>query len=206
MGMSELSNYRAVGLFDLLSAPVTPIGAFDAEQFKKDVRPLIDKGSQFVAVDLSGLDFLYSDACSAFNQIRQELADKGGAFAILADNDVVVECIRKAGLDKTLSVFRREADMMAFSMKEDSKKEPAPNREEVESENRPPQGTVNAAHRRVTGRFTKSFNAIRKDGTPLKETTLADPFKEDAHSKKSWIWGVVAAAVAAGVIAFFVLQ
>ena len=60
--MSELNNYRAAGLFDLLSAPVTPIGAFDAEQFKKDVEPLLEKGSVFIAVDLSGLDFLYKRA------------------------------------------------------------------------------------------------------------------------------------------------
>ena len=80
--MSELNNYRAVGLFDLLSAPVTPIGAFDAEQFKKDVEPLLEKGSAFIAVDLSGLDFLYSDACSAFNIVRQELAKKNGVFAV----------------------------------------------------------------------------------------------------------------------------
>lgn len=201
--MSELSNYRAVGLFDLLSAPITPIGAFDAEQFKKDVRPLLDKGSAFVAVDLTGLDFLYSDACSAFNQVRAELSQKNGAFALLTDNDIVVDCIRKAGLDKSLLVFRKEAAMLAFSMKEDSKKEnPAG---ESENEKQPPLEAVPASHRRVTGRFTKSFNAIRKDSTPLKGG-LSDPFKDEERSKKSWIWVVVALLVAAGVVAFFSLQ
>ncbi len=200
--MSELSNYRAVGLFDLLSAPITPIGAFDAEQFKKDVRPLLDKGSNFVAVDLTGLDFLYSDACSAFNQARQELSSKGGAFALLTDNDIVVDCLRKAGLDKSLLVFRKEADMMAFSMKEDSKKEaPA----DVKSENQMVLGTANVSHRRVTGRFTKSFNAIRKDSASFKGG-LSDPFKDEDRSKRSWLWMLVALLVAAGAIAFFSLQ
>ncbi len=200
--MSELNNYRAVGLFDLLSAPITPIGAFDAEQFKKDVRPFLDKGATFVAVDLTGLDFLYSDACSAFNLVRQELAEKDGAFALLSDNDIVVDCIRKAGLDKSLLVFRKEADMMAFSMKEDSKKEsPA----ETASESLPAPGTANAAHRRVTGRFTKSFNAIRKDSTPLKGA-LSDPFKEEERSRKSWLWVLVALLVAFGAVAFFTMR
>ncbi len=201
--MSELNNYRAVGLFDMLSAPITPIGAFDAEQFKKDVRPFLDKGSAFVAVDLTGLDFLYSDACSAFNQVRQELSEKNGAFAILSDNDIVVDCIRKAGLDKSLLVFRKEADMMAFSMKEDSKKEIPPS--ETSSESQPVPGSANVAHRRVTGRFTKSFNAIRKDSTPLKGG-LSDPFKEEERSKKSWLWAIVALLVAFGAVAFFSLQ
>jgi len=69
--MSELNNYRAVGLFDLLSAPITPIGAFDAEQFKKDVRPFLDKGSAFVAVDLTGLDFF-----SAVPKEKQEQMER----------------------------------------------------------------------------------------------------------------------------------
>lgn len=199
--MNELSNCRAVGLFDLLSAPITPIGAFDAEQFKKDVRPFLDKGSAFVSVDLTGLDFLYSDACSAFNQVRQELAEKGGAFALLTDNDTVVECIRKAGLDKTLLVFRKEADMMAYSMKEDSKKEsPA----EVRSENVAAHEPGNS-RRRVTGRFTKSFNAIRKDSTPLKGG-LSDPFREEDRSKKSWLWMLFALLVVCGVAAIFALR
>lgn len=201
MAMSELSNCRAVGLFDLLSAPLTPIGAFDAEQFKKDVRPFLDKGRSFVSVDLTGLDFLYSDACSAFNRVREELAEKGGSFALLTDNDTVVECIRKAGLDKTLLVFRREADMMAYSMKEDSKKDSP---KEVGSEN----GTAfesGVSRRRVTGRFTKSFNAIRKDSTPL-TGGLSDPFREQERSKKSWLWVLLAILVVCVVVAFFALR
>lgn len=200
--MSELSNYRAVGLFDLLSAPVTPIGAFDAEQFKSDVKPLLEKGSKFVAVDLTGIDFLYSDACSAFKQIQADLSAKEGSFGILSDNDIVADCLKKAGLDKTLRIFRRESDMLAFSMKEDSlqheESKPEPEAERTST-------PLTGSRHRVTGRFTKSFNAIRKDDEPMKGS-LSDPFEEQKSSGKTWLWIVLAVAVVAGVGAFIALS
>lgn len=207
--MDELKNFRAVGLFDLLSAPVTPIGAFDAEQFKKDVRPLFDKGSRFIAVDLTGLDFLYSDACSAFNMIRQELSAKEGFFAILSDNDTVLDCLKKSGLDKSLLVFRKEADMMAFSMKENSgqregevEKETAP---AARSENRISVESADPVRRRVTGRFTKSFNAIRKDSTPLK-SGLESPFQEKKNPGRIGVRIVLFLLLAAAVVALIALR
>ena len=203
--MSELNNFRAVGLFDLVSAPITPIGAFDAEQFKKDVQPLLDKGSSFIAIDLTGIDFLYSNACSAFKIVRQELAEKNGAFGVLTDHDIVVDCLHKAGLDKSLLIFRNEADLLSFSIKEDSLKneEPAPELSaEVKSENRRPSGSMQSIRRRVTGRFTKSFNAIHKDNS-IKG--MDNPFKEEKQKSSAGIWIVLALLVVAGVIAYMTL-
>ncbi len=209
--MSELSNYRAVGLFDLVSAPVTPIGSFDAEQFKMDVKPLLEKGSSFIGVDATGLDFLYSDACSAFSQVQQRLAEKNGAFAVLTDHEDVVTCLKKANLDKTIHIFRKEADMVAFSMKEDEALHRAkPSVEETveevptaKSNNRRETTSTNSL-RRVTGRFTQSFNAIRKDAKTT-EGGLENPFKEEQSSSSKWIWLLVGLLVIAAAVAFAVM-
>ncbi|MCK9183584.1 MAG: STAS domain-containing protein [Fibrobacteraceae bacterium] len=215
--MSELKNYRAVGIFDLLSAPVTPIGSFDAEQFKKDYKTLVSRGSVFIAVDLTGIDFLYSDACSAFNQIRKELADKGGAFGLLTENGTVVECLCKAGLNKALLVFRKEADMMAFSMKEDSKKDTSAKSLEEEGIPEVAAKTENVVsmeaseahstsfHKRVTGRFTQSFNAIRNDAHEIKGG-MANPFQEEERGSSSWPWIILFLLGIAGMIAFLILR
>lgn len=207
--MSELSNYRAVGIFDLLSAPLTPIGSFNAEQFKMDFRPLFDKGSLFIAIDVSGLDFLYSDAFSAFSQARQELAEKQGVFAILTDNDMVVECLRKARLDSSILIFRHESDMMAFSMKEESlkheKEKDGPVAEPAEDAPRAGTAKMTTIRRRVTGTFTKSFNAIRKDAKPL-VGGLENPFNEERRGSGAWLWIVLGVLVAAGVVAYIFLR
>ena len=116
--MAQLKNYREVGIFDLMSAPLNPIGAFDAEQFKKDVRALLaDKqDEQFLAVDLTGLDFVYSDAYNAFIQFQQEMEDRHGLFAVLTNNQTIIDGLKKVGLDKNIKVFSYESDMMSFSL------------------------------------------------------------------------------------------
>lgn len=120
--MPQLKNYREVGIFDLMSAPLNPIGAFDAEQFKKDVRDLLTEkpDEKYLAVDLTGLDFVYSDAYNAFIQFQQEMDDRKGIFAVLTSNQTILIGLKKAGLDKTIMVFAYEEDMMSFSLQAQS--------------------------------------------------------------------------------------
>jgi len=214
--MPQLKNYREVGVFDLISAPLNPIGAFDAEQFKKDVRALLDEKTdeQFLAVDLTGLDFVYSDAYNAFIQFQHEMAGKGGMFAVLTNNKIIVDGLKKAGLDKTIRVFAYEADMMSFSLHKDA---PEQVDEQPEMEITPSQVTSqNIGHievprttplERHTGphrRFTKSFNAIVKDDKEKPKKGLDVPFDDEPSSARTVVI-VVLLLIAAigGVLAFF---
>jgi anti-anti-sigma regulatory factor len=167
--MSQLKNYREVGIFDLLSAPLNPIGAFDAEQFKIDAQVLLDQGSKHVAVDLTGLDFLYSDAYNAFMQFQQALSRVDGSLGILTDNKIIIDGLHRAGLDRSVHVFREEAALMGYSIKEnaaEAKYESAS--VPVNSENASVaelEMAGGSTRKRTTGRFTKSFNAICEDPT-----------------------------------------
>lgn len=118
---------KNVGLFLVLPAPLNPIGAFDAERFKSNFRTIMghDAGFKFVAVDLSGLDFVYSDAYNAFIQCHQELSNKNGAFAVIADKDSLSNSLKKVGLERFIRIFMSEAEMAAFTPIE-SPKETAP--------------------------------------------------------------------------------
>ena len=193
--MNPLKNYREVGIFDLLSAPLNPIGAFDAEQFKKDVRALIDANpdDKFVAVDLMGLDFVYSDAYNAFIQFQQELSSKGGMLALLSNSKTIADGLMKAGLASKLKVFSFEAEMMSFSLHSQSPEESAASTPEepavaaVASQN--VGGGAAPAKRtdRKTGlnrRFTKSFNAIIKKKDNLENQGMKDPFEEPPTTHK----------------------
>ena len=192
--MAQLKNYREVGIFDLISAPLNPIGAFDAEQFKKDVRELLAEKSdeQFLAVDLTGLDFVYSDAYNAFIQFQQEMQDRGGMFAVLTNNSVIVDGLKKAGLDKSIRVFAFEADLMSFSLHAQAPEKPASDIDEhtaaVASQNTyGDKSPAQSLERRSTGshrRFTKSFNAVSKDGPSSKKKGLDVPFDDEPSSAK----------------------
>ena len=113
--MMQVST-KSVGLFVLLPAPLNPIGAFDAETFKANFRSVIEASpdTQFIAVDLSGIDFVYSDAYNAFMQFHQELSGKNGAFAVLADKESLANSLKKVGLERFIRIFGNEAEMAAY--------------------------------------------------------------------------------------------
>ena len=222
--MPQLKNYREVGIFDLMSAPLNPIGAFDAEQFKKDVRALLAEKTEekFLAVDLTGLDFVYSDAYNAFIQFQQEMDDRKGLFAILTNNQTIIDGLKKAGLDKNIKVFAFEADMMSFSLQASAPETAAPSAEVLEepapvaSQNMgSTMGLIEVAPSphldRRTGqhrRFTKSFNAIAKEepAENSKKKGLDVPFDEEPSSAKTVIIvALLLLAAVGGAIAIFSL-
>ena len=218
--MTQLKNYREVGIFDLLSAPLNPIGAFDAEQFKKDARKLIDDNpdDKFVAVDLTGLDFVYSDAYNAFVQFQRELSRKGGMLALLSNSPSIVDGLRKAGLDRSLKVFSFEAEMMSFSLHsrgpaDSSAQEPAPaapaepEPSSVASQNGSMTETDLRAERRTghNRRFTKSFNAVVKDEKKLAAKGMNMPFEEESSSGKTVFFIILILLVLGGVAAYFLM-
>lgn len=221
--MDQLKNYREVGIFDLLSAPLNPIGAFDAEQFKKDVRALLDERSEdkFVAVDLTGLDFLYSDAYNALLLFQTELSARGGMMAMLTNNATITEGLKKAGLDKKLKVFAFEAEMMAFSLHNQAPQEPSmitidpvepvAEKPQVASQNT---YTGNAAPapsgslERRTGshrKFTKSFNAISKDEEKLAKKGMNMPFDEEKSPARTVLTIILLVVLIGGLLAYLLI-
>lgn len=108
---------KNVGLFLLLPAPLNPIGAFDAETFKANFRAVMtaNDDAKFIAVDLSGIDFVYSDAYNAFMQFHQELAKRNGTFAVLADRESLVRSLRKVGLERFIRIFMSADEMAAYA-------------------------------------------------------------------------------------------
>ena len=112
--MTESKN---VGLFLLLPAPLNPIGAFDAESFKAIFRTAMAENDEvkFIGVDLSGIDFVYSDAYNAFMQFHQELSKRNGTFAVLADKESLAKSLRKVGLERFIRIFMSAEEMAAYA-------------------------------------------------------------------------------------------
>lgn len=226
-----VKNYREVGIFDLLVAPLNPIGAFDAEQFKKDVQELLSEkmDEKFLAVDLSGLDFVYSDAYNAFIQFQEEMESRGGMFALLTSNKIIIDGLKKAGLDKRFRILASEEDMMSFSLQIQSPEEsqsasPAAPAVEEPAESVTPVAAVASQNvagsmdetrivpptSRPTGnhrRFTKSFNAIPKEDAQSQKKGLDVPFDEEPSSARTVIVVILLLLIAVGAtLAFFYIK
>ena len=134
--MTESKN---VGLFLVLPAPLNPIGAFDAETFKAKFRDVMDKNAdvKFIGVDLSGLDFVYSDAYNAFMQFHQELSKRNGTFAVLADRESLAKSLKKVGLERFIRIFMSDAEMASYAPVEQMAAQVAPATPVVEEPAKP---------------------------------------------------------------------
>jgi len=212
--MGGLSNYREIGKFDVLVAPRNPIGAFDAEQFKKDALELFEKGSQNIVVDLDNLDFLYSDAFNAFSLIHQKLVTRSGTLGILASDDLAVKSLQQAGVDRYVKVFRTEPEIMVASLK--SNAPPAPVAEPNVSPafvHEPPTSPAEPSHRR-THKFTQSFNSSLSDqhdgidkailkGIP---NEFEDALTQGSSRKSGLVIGILIGVLIVGAAITFILM
>lgn len=206
--MGGLSNYREVGKFDVLEAPRNPIGAFDAECFKKEALELYEKGSNHIVVDLGNLDFLYSDAFNAFSMIHQKLASRSGSLGILASDDLAVKSLQQAGVDRYVKVFRTEPELMAASLQSTPPKtapvqivDVPPVSVASQSVAPPSEAPSKRAHK-----FTQSFNStlssVEEQNADLKGIgSTFDSENPGAKSSKGLVWGIIAFIVVAGIVA-----
>lgn len=184
---------KNVGLFLVLPAPLNPIGAFDAERFKSNFRTIMshDAGFKFIAVDLSGLDFVYSDAYNAFMQCHQELSNKNGAFAVLADKESLLNSLKKVGLERFIRIFMSESDMAAFTPI-DTSKDAAPSTAAPAVAN-PPKKDPPTARVAVVERIDPSaYETPVEKPAPEKPKVLdKNPLEDEEPSSKSTAFVVI---------------
>lgn len=116
MNIEQLSNSRAVGSFDLLSPPLTPIGLIDAQKLLQAVKESVRTGSRHIVVDCSGLSFLYSDTLNVLGQMGKTLKNHGGSLGILSSNPSIIKAISAPALQDILNHFSEEHEMLQASV------------------------------------------------------------------------------------------
>ena len=203
-------NIKNIGSFLVLPAPLNPIGAFDAEAFKASFLSLVDANAEalYIAVDLSGLDFVYSDAYNAFMQCHQELSNKNGLFAVLADMDSLASSLRKVGLERFIRIFGREEDMAAYVPVNASKISitPPKNETELKSPNIPAEATTTTAAATHAAPVTETAPATPADPEKKPEFHGLDknPLEDESSSSSGGCaFVVVVLLIAIAVAAYF---
>jgi len=200
-------NIKNIGSFLVLPAPLNPIGAFDAETFKASFRSLVDANAEalYIAVDLSGLDFVYSDAYNAFMQCHQELSNKNGLFAVLADMDSLASSLRKVGLERFIRIFSKEEDMAAYVPVNASKisKTPPKNETDLKSPNIPAATTTEAAASVAPVTESAPATPAVPENKPVFQGLDTNPLEDESSSSGGCIFAVVILLIAIAVAAYF---
>ena len=200
-------NIKNIGSFLVLPAPLNPIGAFDAEAFKASFRSLVDANAEalYIAVDLSGLDFVYSDAYNAFMQCHQELSNKNGLFAVLADMDSLASSLRKVGLERFIRIFSKEEDMAAYVPVNASKisKTPPKNETDLKSPNIPAAPKTEAAAPEAPVTETAPATPAAPEKKPEFQGLDKNPLEDESSSSGGCVFVVVVLLIAIAVAAYF---
>ena len=200
-------NTKNIGSFLVLEAPLNPIGAFDAEAFKASFRSLVDANAEalYIAVDLSGLDFVYSDAYNAFMQCHQELSNKNGLFAVLADMDSLASSLRKVGLERFIRIFSKEEDMAAYVPVNASKisKTPPKNETDLKSPNIPAAPKTEAAAPEAPVTETAPATPAAPEKKPEFQGLDKNPLEDESSSSGGCVFVVVVLLIAIAVAAYF---
>ena len=114
--MTDLHNYREVGKFYLLSPILTPIGAVDAQKLTEQIDYMIDEKKYILGIDLSEIDFLYSDCLNVLAKKSEDILSKGGKLILLTAEVNIQQAIQNAGLIELLPYYQKETDLLLASM------------------------------------------------------------------------------------------
>ncbi len=202
--MTESKN---VGLFLLLPAPLNPIGAFDAESFKAIFRTAMAENDEvkFIGVDLSGIDFVYSDAYNAFMQFHQELSKRNGTFAVLADKESLAKSLRKVGLERFIRIFMSAHEMAAYAPVSETPVAPAAVEAPVAPEPAPAAVEAPVASQPAPAPAPEA-PVVPQPQPPEPKILDSNPLVDEAPSSKGTLIAVVVLLlIAAAVVSYLVL-
>lgn len=88
---------------------------FDSQKLKNTVNYLIENEIRYVIIDLSPLDYLYSDAINVITSLNGAMIKVDGHLGVLATNQKVLDIIGKSGLQNIVRVYDSEAAILDHS-------------------------------------------------------------------------------------------
>ncbi len=105
-------NTRANGIFEVVEPVMSEEEIFDSSLLESTIVGLINEGKRNFALDLSPLDYIYSDAMNKLLSINRQVLDVSGRLSLLAPRPEVRQILERAGIHNFLKVFNTEEDLV----------------------------------------------------------------------------------------------
>jgi anti-anti-sigma factor len=106
---------RVSGIFEIIQPVLDKGEVFDSGLLKDTVNSLIAEGRRNFAIDLSPLDYIYSDAINAILAINRRILDVSGRLSLLSPIAEVRSILERAGLHNILKIYDSEAELLKSS-------------------------------------------------------------------------------------------
>ncbi len=88
---------------------------FDSSLLKETVNSLIASGKRNFALDLSTLDYIYSDTINALMALNRITLDVSGRLSLLGPQPEVLQILKRAGIHNILRIFDNETELIRTS-------------------------------------------------------------------------------------------
>lgn len=88
---------------------------FDSSLLKETVNSLIASGKRNFALDLSPLDYIYSDTINALMALNRITLDVSGRLSLLGPQPEVLQILKRAGIHNILRIFDNETELLRTS-------------------------------------------------------------------------------------------
>jgi anti-anti-sigma factor len=87
----------------------------DAALLEENIAALIQLGKTSFAINLSQLDYLYSDTMNKFFAINRKVLDVNGRLSLLSPRDEVRTILEKSGIANFLKIYNSEEELLRSS-------------------------------------------------------------------------------------------
>lgn len=84
---------------------------FDPMEFEEKVDSVLQENKRYIAIDLSQLDYLYSDGINKLINVNQKVVKKSGYFVLLSPIPKVREILVKAKIEKQMKLVASEEEL-----------------------------------------------------------------------------------------------
>jgi len=88
---------------------------FDSVALEAKTKAMSDEGVRFIAIDLSPLDYIYSDTINKIIGINRLIFSVGGRMVIIASHPKVLEILNRAGVDKQVKIVQTHEELKVLS-------------------------------------------------------------------------------------------
>lgn len=88
---------------------------FDSSLLKECIHSLIANGKRNFAIDLTNLDYLYSDTINVLMALNKRALEVSGRLSLLSPQEDVLQILKRAGIHNILRIFDTEDDLLKTS-------------------------------------------------------------------------------------------
>ncbi|MBD3391487.1 MAG: STAS domain-containing protein, partial [Chitinivibrionales bacterium] len=88
---------------------------FDSTLLEQTIVSLIQQGKRNFALDLSPLDYIYSDTMNRLLAINRQILDVSGRLSLLSPQEEVRQILERAGIHNFLRIYQTDEDLKRAS-------------------------------------------------------------------------------------------